>query len=84
MFGKSKAAGFIALLAGVLAATQSNTNRGQHDPLSKLYIKAAKKKQMMRQSFREVERRKRQMKAGWHPVVYSWKDPNVRVNTQGE
>jgi hypothetical protein len=86
MFGKYKAqaAGLIALLAGVLAASQSKINRGQHDPLSKMYIKAAKKKEMMRQSFREVERRKRQIEAGWHPVVHSWKDPNVRVNTQGE
>lgn len=79
-----KKSGLVALVAGVLAATQSNANRGPHDPLSKLYIKSARKKEMKSSSFRETQRRRKQISAGWHPVVYSWKDPNVRVNTQGE
>lgn len=79
-----KKSGLVALLAGVLAAASHSPHRGQHDPLSKLYIKRARKKEMKPSSFRETQRRRKQISAGWHPIVYSWKDPNVRVNTQGE
>jgi hypothetical protein len=84
MFGRGKnITNLVAVLAGMLAATASVPNRGERDPLSKLYIANAKKKVMKDSSFREAERRRKQIKAGWHPVVYSWRDVNTRVN-QGE
>lgn len=69
-----------SLIATALMATVagSRATQGPRDPLSKLYVRAAKTKPMKRSSFRETERRRRQIAARWHPVVYRWDDVHAR------
>lgn len=69
-----------SLIASALMATVagSRATKGPRDPLSTLYFSAAKTKQMKHSSFRETERRRRQIAAGWHPVVYRWNDVHSR------
>lgn len=84
MFGKSRLQA-AAIMAMAMAATAPFTKRGSSiisfDESAMIATRQPRFSKDWREASnnRENQRRKRQIKAGWHPVVYSAENHNQRV-----